>query len=796
MAHDTTAQPSFFKRFFSAISRVDRIELEKARLEAFLSAFPGEYCGLAPDGSTVYSDKFCEILSLQTIQSVNDIQNALSPSDSAAFEGMMARLQENGTPFTLTAQSQDESRNFKISGSKGEDRTGKDKFLILWIEDITSEAKAQSSFVAQQREAETEFTQIRTALDSIPRPVWLRNPQQDLVWVNTTYCNFLDMDVPEIIEQQKEITSSPRKRKSGEETLEAGKNLAAKALESGTVIELQAHGTFHGKRLLLKLSEIPLTSLGMTLGIAYNVTREEELENELKRFQSSTHELMEQLHSAIAIFNIDQKLEFYNSAFAQLWSLDSGWLNRRPSLGEIMEKLRENRRLPEQSDFKAFKQSWLDMFINLIQPKEDMLYLPNNAALRMVTFPHTMGGLMMIFEDVSSRLELESSYNILMAVQRETLDNLAEGVAVYGSDGRLKLWNPAFTRMWALNPEDVENQPHINRIIEKKKAFFPAEIWAKRQSEFIAMGLERSQNDIRLERRDKNDREELIDIATVPLPDGGILMTFSDVTDKVAVENALREKANALETAEQLKMDFLANVSYQLRTPLNTIMGFADIMKEEYFGKLNERQKEYTANIGTASRTLLDLINDILDLSSLEAGYLELDRQEFCIKSMLDNIKTLVSDWARKEQLDISIHAEDDIGTMNGDQRRIQQAIINVIRNALTYTRSEERLEIKAIRKKNEIHFTIKDSQSALSQADKAHIFQPFQRAQAGKRATEFSGTNNDGLSLSLVRSIIEAHGGKVDLKSDEKEGTIIRLSIPLIATKTNFKVPAAAKAN
>lgn len=789
---NNTAQDPLFKRFFGAIGRVERLELEKARLEAFLSAFPGEYCGLAPDGSTVYSDRFCEILGIRTLQSVSDVQNALSPGDAAAFEGMMTRLQETGTPFVLTAQSQDESKNFKISGSKGEDRSGKDRFTIIWVEDITSETQAQSSFAAQQKQVESEFNQIRTALDSIPRPVWLRNPEQNLVWVNTTYCNFLDMDLPEIIEQQKEITPPPRKRKSGEEGIEAGKSLALRAIKSGTVAELQAHGIFHGKRLLLKLSEIPLTSLGMTLGIGYNITREEELENELKRFQSSTHELMEQLHSAIAIFDVDQKLEFYNSAFAQLWGLDSGWLNKRPTLGEIMEKLRENRRLPEQADFKAFKQIWLDMFINLIQPKEDMLYLPNSTALRMVTFPHTMGGLMMIFEDVSSRLELESSYNILMAVQRETLDNLAEGVAVYGSDGRLKLWNPAFTRMWGLNPEDVENQPHINRIIEKKRTYFPAEDWTKHQSEFIAMGLERTQNDARIKRNDKNNQnEELIDISTVPLPDGGILMTFSDVTDKVAVENALREKAKALEAAEQLKMDFLANVSYQLRTPLNAIMGFADILKEEYFGKLNKRQKEYTDHIGTASQTLLELINDILDLSSLESGHLELDRQEFDVKAMLDHIQNLVNDWARKQNVTVTVHAQSDIGEMNGDQRRLQQAIINLIRNALTYIKHDGTIDITAERLKDEIHFTIKDSQAALSQAAKAHLFRSFHRAQAGQKTSEFSGPTGTRLGLSLVRSIIEAHNGKVEVKNDENEGTTIRLVIPLIATKTSFKIPA-----
>jgi signal transduction histidine kinase len=778
-------------RFFSAISRVDRLEIERARLQAFLSAFPGEYCGFSPDGIAVYSPGFCGILGLNSIGSTADIQATLSPSDAAAFEGVMSRLQEFGTSFVITAHNQDETKSFKISGSKGQDVSGTDHFFVLWVEDHTSAAQAQSVYAEEKQEIESQFKQIRIALDSIPRAVWLRDPQQNLVWVNTTYCNFLDMEMFEIIEQQKEIVSQAAKNKSGREhNREPGKSLALIALQSGTVEETQAHGVFHGKRLFLKISEIPLTSLGMTLGIAYNITKEEELEDELKRFKASTHELMEQLHSAIAIFNVEQALEFYNAAFAQLWNLDAGWLNRKPKLGEIMEKLRENRRLPEQSDFRAFKQSWLDMFTNLLKPSETMLYLPNNAALRMLAFPHTMGGLMMTFEDVSSRLELESSYNTLMAVQRETLDNLAEAVAVYGSDGRMRLYNPSFLRLWNLNPEDLENHPHISRIIEKKKPFFAEDRWQDIRESLIAKGLERHFSEDRIECISRKQKKMLIDVVTVPLPDGGVLTTFTNVTNKVVVEEALREKAKALEAAEDLKLDFLANVSYQLRTPLNAIMGFADILHQEYFGKLNKRQKEYTADIQQASETLLTLINDILDLSTLEAGYLELDRKEFDISAMLTVVEALISDWARKEKASVTVSYPADIGSMNGDERRIQQAIINVIRNALAYIKNDGVLNIVAERHKAEICFIIQDSQSALMKSQKTHIFKPFERAQAGNRKTDFSGTADSGLGLSLVRSIIQAHDGHVTMTSDENSGTVIKLSIPLISTKTSFKIP------
>jgi PAS domain S-box-containing protein len=203
------------------------------------------------------------------------------------------------------------------------------------------------------------------------------------------------------------------------------------------------------------------------------------------------------------------------------------------------------------------------MFTGLIDPYEDMLHLPDSSALRMLVIPHSMGGLMMTFEDVTSRLELESSYNTLIAVQKETLDNLGEAVAVFGSNGRLRLSNPSFGNLWGLHPEDLEGEPHVTTIVEKTKPFFTKEEWPARKEELVARGLDRTLHEGRLTRADGS----LVDFTTVPLPDGGVLLTYSDVTDTVRVENALREKNAALEAAEQLKLDFLANVSYQLRTP-------------------------------------------------------------------------------------------------------------------------------------------------------------------------------------------------------------------------------------
>ena len=487
--------------------------------------------------------------------------------------------------------------------------------------------------------------------------------------------------------------------------------------------------------------------------------------------------LLEQLSTAIGIFDADQRLEFYNSAYSELWGLEGGWLNTRPTLGEIMEKLREIRRLPEQSDFRRFKQSWLGMFTDLIDSHDDMLYLPDGTVVRMLVIPHNIGGVIMIFEDVTSRLELESSYNTLVMVQKETLDNLGEAVAVYGGDGRLRLHNPSFGRLWGLHPEDLDGQPHISSLVDKMKPNFEEKEWEAQRADLISKGLDRLMHEGRLTFKG----DILIDYTTVPLPDGGVLVTYIDVSDSVRVENALREKNAALEAAEQLKMDFLANVSYQLRTPLNAIMGFNEILDQQYFGPLNERQTEYTKDIRIASEKLLSLVNDILDLSSIEAGQLSLEPAAFKLHDMLHGVTEIMEQWAMKKQITIACTCPKNIGSIMADETRLKQVLVNLIRNAITFTDDGGAIDLTASKKKDGIHISVKDTGVGISKADLEKIWQPFERT--GDILDKDRGA---GLGLSIVKNIVDMHGGEIQVQSTLGEGTEFTIILPLEQSVAN----------
>ncbi len=754
--------------FLNLFSGQKHIKAEKARLEAFLSAVPGEYCGFSLDGSVVYSHGFCAAMELEAVERFSDIQMMLCGDDGRAFEAAFAHLLQEGVAFDLVVQNRAQTKVFKLSGRRGEDLSGRDHFHVLWLEEVLKET------------SDDEAERLREALDALPYAVWIRDAEQKIIWSNVAYSKHVGLTTGEIVAQQKEIISQNRKRKPGEKEFLFGRDLACEAMHGGKVQRIEVHEVLKGKRLLLRISEMPVRGKDMCIGMAEDITHEEAARVALEDNQAANRILLEQLRAAISIYGQDQRLAFYNSSFAQLWGLEDGWLNTQPKLGEIMEKLRETRRLPEQADFRVFKKSWIDMFTSLIDSHEDMLYLPDGSAVRMLVVPHKLGGLMMNFEDVTSRLELESSYNTLIAVQKETLDNLEEGVAVYGGDGRLKLWNPAFAQMWGCEPEMLSGEPHVTKVIDRVSTFFNETDWLDIRESMISLALERSLNEGRVVRLN----ETVLDYSTLPLPDGGVLITYTDVTDTVRVEKALREKNIALEAAEQLKLDFLANVSYQLRTPLSAIMGFNEMMAQEFFGSLNQKQKEYTRDIHDASERLLNLINDILDLSTIEAGQMGLDIHSVSVKSMMESVMMLVTDWARQRAIEVSLVCPANIGKVEMDERRIKQAVINLVRNAIAHSPEGSEITLKVARKGDMVSISVSDQGVGIPQSEQERVLQPFERID-GSQAQRGA-----GLGLSLVKNIVDLHEGSFEMHSTVGQGTEVSIIVP---KKQNSKQSAVA---
>ncbi|MEQ8166658.1 MAG: HAMP domain-containing sensor histidine kinase, partial [Alphaproteobacteria bacterium] len=234
-------------------------------------------------------------------------------------------------------------------------------------------------------------------------------------------------------------------------------------------------------------------------------------------------------------------------------------------------------------------------------------------------------------------------------------------------------------------------------------------------------------------------------------------------------EQALLDRNEALETADRLKSEFVANVSYELRTPLNTIMGFAEILNNQYFGELNRRQAEYSRGLLESSQQLMALINDILDLD------------EAVVDEILANVVTLSKERAREHGLEIKASSSDQAGTVVCDDRRIRQALFNVVSNAIKFTPPDGRIEITARRSDQDMVFVVSDTGIGIPADEQTRVFEKFERgSQYIRRPT------GAGLGLALVRKLVELHDGRVELFSEQGKGTTVTIYLPL-------RPPAAA---
>ncbi|MCB9964858.1 MAG: PAS-domain containing protein [Rhodospirillales bacterium] len=405
------------KKFLENLFGRNRAELEKNRLEAFLDSVPGAYCGWDRDGGIAWNETFLTQLHLKDIKDFTTIQTSFAPEEAPILEGAFRSLRESGEPFCKVCAARDGMRFFRLSGNRGFNLAEDDYYDVIWLEDVSEHHGAQGKLALRAQQAERDMRAMRDACDSTPFPVWLRNETLDLVWCNRAYAELLGLSVSQILTQQQELTGTLTGTGGKKEKIEM-KRLAAEAQEKSSIASCRGHLIVNGKRRLFLFEEIPQKKEGGYMGMARDITREEELTSELGHHVTASHTLLDHLHSAVGIFNKDQELEFYNASFASLWKLEEPYLNTHPKLGDIMERLRAQRSLPEQADFRGFKKSWLDMFTGLLQPFEDMLYLPDEKVVRMLVVAHPLGGLMMTFEDVTSRLALESSYNTLIAVQK------------------------------------------------------------------------------------------------------------------------------------------------------------------------------------------------------------------------------------------------------------------------------------------------------------------------------------------------------------------------------------------
>ena len=601
---------------------------------------------------------------------------------------------------------------------------------------------------------ETEM--LRGFAAAVPWPIWAKRTTGGLSYANAAYA------------RATEAASATDAINRGLELLDsADRGEMERALNGHATFTARLPIVIGGERRLYDVHALNVEN--GRAGIAIDASEATALREALVRMADAHRRTLDQLSSGVAVFDGQRRLAFYNDSYRRLWDLDRAFLDTHPDDSSVLDRLRAARKLPEQPDFRAWKLKLHEAY-RAVEPEKDTWYLPDGRTVSVVTTPNPEGGVTYLFDDVTESFDLARRFDGLIRVQRETLDNLAEAVAVFGSNGRAELFNPAFAKMWKLSPEALQDRPHIETVEAWCKPLFDDEQTWNTLREAVTGIENRVAVPLKLERKDGS----VLDCMTMPLPDGATMLTFQDITDTENVERALRERNEALETADQMKVDFVHHVSYELRSPLTTIIGFSHFLADPVTGPLMPKQAEYLGYITASTNALLAIINNILDLATIDAGAMTLNLGSIDIRKTIDAAAEGIQDRLATDRIALTVDADPDIGSFVGDERRVVQVLYNLLANAVGFAPHDSAITISARRTERNVTFSVTDSGPGIPAEVKDKVFDWFESHSNGSRH------RGAGLGLSLVKSFVELHGGKVDVKSVEGKGTTVICNFPI----------------
>ncbi len=661
----------------------------------------------------------------------------------------LARLRREGAPFSLTISTPDGvyvELDGRVAGAR----------VVVWIVDASVRGVEDSVGRGAVKDHEGIALDVAAPLKSLavaPFLAWRVTPGLRLKWANNEYLQALEAkSLDQAIARNLALDAAATEQ-------------ARKVIETGEQIEETRYCVVGGQRRALRIVMAPVS--GGAAGFAIDVTEAEEARDHLTRQSRAHDETLNHLGEGIAVFGADRRLQFYNRAFQEMWDLEPAFLADRPTHAAWLDYLKERRKLPAHASYAEWRAGELALYQEVADLPEALWVLPESRTLRIVRQRHPSGGLLLIFNDITNEIMLRSQYAALLQTQKAALDKLHEAVAVFGLDGRLKLSNAAFASIWKLDEAQIEPEWPFDRMVEAcEPLFHDRAVWA-----LVRARITDPSPEARVEYRGEMRRsdETIVTFLTRPLPDGATLVAFLDITAAKRVEDALRDRAEAFEAADRLKSEFVQNVSVQLRDPLQSINGFAELLGQRVFGPLNDRQVDQVGAILEASQKLSNLVDNILDVALVEAGGVQLDLAPMDIQAALKESIAKAVTSVRDTEVPIKIQCDPKIGAMQADKTRITQVLVNLLSNSLRHTERGDQIILGAERLDSVVRLWVSDTGKGIAYDAQAGAFDSF--ASGDRRGA--------GLGLALVRSFVTMHGGWVALTSEPGKGTTVTCHLP-----------------
>jgi len=690
-------------------------------------------------------------LAMRVLDGLADLNTISERADSQPLRAYIQFLRTKGEPFSISIVLPEGNiieADGRVAGRQ----------VVLWLEDASirgeDEKAAISRFENSRITSETDPIAFIEMMSRAPFPLWRMNSAGRINWVNTAYVDAVGAsDVRDVTKNQIHLD-----HQSSED--------ARTVLSEQAPREATRHIVLAGERRATNISLFPIN--GGLAGIATDADETEDLRLKLNQHVEAHDNLLNSMDEAVVIFGSDKKASFENEAFRRMFGLDEAWSRDRPSHGEWLDHMRERAQVPAQPDHSSWKANELSLYTEWpAEMPPDLWHLQDGRTLRLVRMRDPQGGIALMFSDMTDRIDLEGRLGTLINVQRATLDKLSEGIAVFGTDGRLKIHNNAFARMWGLSEDDLKEFPRFSALIELcLPLYHKRHFWDDLKARATDSNPEvRRQVEGEIRRSD----DKTLTWLSKPLPDGATLVAWDDVTSARRAEAALIERAEALEEADRMKSEFVGHVSYQLRTPLTTISGYADFLQNEGAGPMNDKQSEYIFAIQSASEDLAKIIDDILDIAAIEANVLDLDLGDVDVYDVLSQALDYVATKADDTKISMELDCAPDIGVIRADQTRIKQVVYNLLSNALRFTKPGGLIMLGGKRAPGGgVQIWVKDDGVGIPTDKQSQVFESFESSRGGA-----------GLGLALVQRFVERHGGWVELESDEGEGTHVTCYLP-----------------
>jgi signal transduction histidine kinase len=747
-----------------AIAKARARDLE--RQAALLGSCPALPFRVGLDGRIGADTRLAHWLGLTDVPTTIDAmathgEGGISVVDAEGLAADVQAANQAGRPFERILRLAGSDRVLLARGRPAPVAVGDG--VIVWLFD-NSEAERTIARLSHETGLISDALDSCLALiEAAPFPMWHRGPDLKLALVNSAYVEAVEGDSAEdVVTRGVELIDAADGR--------APRATALAARDTGRINTQVVPVTLSGQRRTMRIVDVPMGEHGVA-GYAFDIQDLEQTRAELGRFQEVQRELFDRLSAGVAQFGADRSLIFFNQPFVQFFALAPEWLTDRPEFDRILERLREAQRLPEVRDFPGWRNERRAWF-NAVDAVEETWTLPGGQHLRVVAQPLPNGGLLLFFEDRTEQVQLSSARDTLLRVRAATFENLFEAIGVFAADGRLHIWNQSFRDIWGLSDADLAQNLRVDAMVELVGAKLADPSRAQLLRDLVRIAT--------VDRQARTGRMALadgryFDFAVVPLPDGNALFTLLDITASRGIEEALRGRADALEEADKLKTAFVANMSYELRVPLTSIAGFAELLDGGYAGELPPVAGEYVKAILSSVGRLGSLVEDVLDLTQGAAGSLPLAEEPVDLGEVLSEAVAAARKAADAKPLNLIVDMEPELGTMRGDPRRLRQIADHLLNNAITYTPPQGRVTIRVHGDDDMIIWTVSDTGPGMDPAQRARIFDSYPRIDASNE----EGKQLIGIGLPLTRQLVEAHGGSIALDSEPGRGTTVTIHLP-----------------